>query len=44
MAELMSQLPAEMNVETLVLSLNGEEAEEDDVVKGKAASTWIGRP
>ena len=46
MAELLSQLPADMNVEYLVLSMVGEEEEEgeDDVVKGKAASTWMGRP
>ena len=45
MAELMSQLPTEMNVEYLVLSsTNQDDEEEDDVVKGSAASTWMGEP
>ncbi|GAB4816718.1 hypothetical protein N2152v2_003764 [Parachlorella kessleri] len=42
-AELMSQLPAEMNVEYLVLSSTNQDDEEEELVEGQPAKTWMGR-
>jgi len=41
-AELMSQLPADMDVESLVLSSTNQEEEVADKRQGLPASSWLG--